>query len=334
MSNPPVLVVGGAGYIGSHTCKALAGSGFLPVAFDNFSTGHRDFIRWGPVYEGDLLDEPRLAAVIAEVRPVAAIHFAGITDVGASVRDPLLYYRGNVAASINLFRALLQGGCARLVFSSTCAVYGQPSRLPIVETTPLDPLSPYGRSKLMVEAMLRDAAAAHDFRSVVLRYFNACGADAEGQIGERHDPETHLVPRAVMAAMGRIPPIHLFGRDYPTPDGTCVRDYIHVEDLATAHIRALRYLLDGGAAETVNIGSGRGYSVAEVMQAVTRVSNLPVPFIDAPRRDGDPAELVADPGKAEHLLKFKAERSDVDLIVQSAWRWHAADGGGGIGRRT
>lgn len=326
MTGGRVLVVGGAGYIGSHACKALAESGFEPVTFDNFSTGHRDFVRWGPLVEGDILDQAALAAAIEGTQPVAALHFAGITDVGHSVRDPLLYYRVNVTGSVNLAAALLRFGCTRLVFSSTCAVYGQSETLPIGESTPTKPVSPYGRSKLMVEEMLQDASRAYGLRSVVFRFFNACGADPGSAVGERHDPETHLIPRAILAAMGRTPPIHVFGSDHPTADGTCVRDYVHVDDLAAAHVLALRYLLDGGGSETVNIASGRGYSVAEVLAAIAACSGRPVPVIAAPRRPGDPAEVRADGGRSRQVLGFRPVHSDMGHIVRTAWRWHAADG--------
>ncbi len=318
-----VLVTGGAGYIGSHACKALAGAGYLPVAYDTLSTGNRWAVRWGPLERGDVCDGARLGAVLARWRPVAAMHFAALSLVGDSVRDPALYYRVNVGGAITLLDALRAAGIGRLVFSSTCAVYGAPDRLPIDEATPCRPLNPYGQSKLMVERILADHGTAYGLAHVILRYFNAAGADPAGEIGERRGVETHLVPLAIEAAAGRAAPLQVFGTDYATPDGTAVRDYIHVTDLAEAHVRALGYLQAGGTSRTLNLGTGQGYSVRAVLDRVARAAGRPVPHDTAPRRTGDAPELVADPAAARALLGADLTRhSDLSTIVETAWRWH------------
>ena len=326
-----VLVAGGAGYIGSHACKALAARGFVPVVYDNLSTGHRGFVRWGPLVEGDLLDEEALARTFAEHRPAAALHFAACAYVGESVEDPARYYRNNVVGALNLMDAARSGGNVPIVFSSTCAVYGEPRMLPITEDEPLVPVNPYGRTKLAVEQALSDYDAAYGLRSVRLRYFNACGGDPDGEIGESHDPETHLVPRAILAAVGRLAELTIFGDDYPTPDGTAIRDYVHVCDLADAHVAAVRLLLGGGESFSVNLGTGRGFSVREIVGAVERVTGLDVPCRIAPRRPGDPAVLVADSSRAERLLGFSAAHSDVETIVRTAHAWLAR---GSVARTT
>jgi len=317
-----VLVTGGAGYIGSHTCKQLAAAGHTPVTYDSLEHGHRDAVRWGPLVTGDLRDRARLSAALDEYRPDCVLHFAAYIDVGGSVRDPLRFYENNVGGSLTLLQAMKDHGLGKIVFSSTCAIYGAPVRLPLDEDHPKSPANPYGASKWMVECLLRDAGAAHGLRSVALRYFNACGADRDGEIGERHSPETHALPLAILAAMGRAPAFHMFGTDYPTPDGTAIRDYIHVEDLADAHVRALQYLLNGGESAAFNLGTGRGTSVRELVDAVGRVSGRTVPVTLSPRRDGDVAELVAQPALAADVLGWKARHTDFDAIVRSAWRWH------------
>ena len=316
-----VLVAGGAGYIGSHTCKALAARGFLPVVYDNLSTGHRTFVRWGPFVEGDLLDRERLMHVFVEHRPVAVLHFAACAYVGESVEDPAKYYRNNVVGAIHLLDAVRSGGNVPIVFSSTCAVYGESNTSPIPETTSLNPLSPYGRTKLTIEHALADYGAAYGLRSVSLRYFNASGCDPDGEIGESHDPETHLVPRAILAAMGRIPELIVFGDDYPTPDGTAIRDYIHVCDLADTHVAALRFLLAGGKNASFNLGTGVGLSVRQIMHAVDQITNREVRYRVAPRRPGDPAVLVADSSRARRLLDFSCPRSNVETIVRTTHAW-------------
>ncbi len=318
----PVLVVGGAGYIGSHACKALAGAGFRPVALDNLSRGHRRLVRWGPLEEGDAGDRALLDRVLARWKPVAVMHFAALSEVGESVRQPHAFYRNNVAATLTLLEAMREHGVDRLVFSSTCATYGLPDRVPMAEDTPQRPINPYGRSKLAVEWLLADSAAAYGLNWVALRYFNACGADPDGETGELHEPETHLIPRTLMAADGQAPQLSLFGTDYPTPDGTCIRDYIHVTDLAAAHVRALRYSLGGGESRAFNLGTGRGQSVRAIIRAVERITGLTVPVREEPRRPGDPPALVADPRLAEQVLRFQAPLSDLDSIVRTAWAWH------------
>ena len=318
-----VLVAGGAGYIGSHASKALAASGFVPVVYDNLSTGYRGFARWGPLVEGDLLDKERLTRAFAEHRPVVALHFAACAYVGESIQDPAKYYHNNIVGALHLLDAARSAGNVPIVFSSTCAVYGEPGTLPITEDAPLAPVNPYGRTKLTVEHALSDYDVAYGLRSVRLRYFNACGCDPDGDVGEIHDPETHLIPRAILASMGRLAELTIFGDDYPTPDGTAIRDYVHVCDLASAHVAAVRYLIGGSESISVNLGTGSGFSVREIVDAVERVTGLDVPCRIAPRRPGDPAVLVADSSRAERLLRFSAAHSDVETIVRTAYAWLA-----------
>ena len=325
-SHPIALVAGGAGYIGSHACKALAACGFLPVVYDNLSTGQSDFVRWGPLVEGDLLDADTLAGAFAEHQPAIALHFAACAYVGESFQDPARYYANNVIGALHLLDAARSAGNIPIVFSSTCAVYGEPGSVPITEDTALAPVNPYGRTKLAVEHALADYEFAYGLRSIRLRYFNASGCDPDGEVGESHEPETHLVPRAILAAMGRLDEIAIFGDDYPTPDGTAIRDYVHVTDLADAHVAAVRHLLDGGDGGAVNLGTGRGFSVQEVVDAVERVTGLYVPRRVAPRRQGDPAVLVADGSRAQRLLGFSAPNSDIDTIVRTTHAWLSRDG--------
>ncbi len=313
-----VLVTGGAGFIGSHTCKRLADAGILPVVFDNLSTGHRTNVRWGPLVEGGLEDTGRIVEAIRTFRPECLIHFAASAYVGESVKDPGKYYRNNVAGSVSLLEACRQAGLNRIVFSSTCATYGVPPRLPITEDTVQLPVNPYGRTKLMIELMLGDYARAYGFRSVALRYFNAAGADPEGQLTERHDPETHLIPRALMAAAGRVDRLDVFGDDYATPDGTCIRDYIHVMDLASAHVAAVDYLRNGGDPLKANLGSGRGTSVRQVIDAIHQVTRRRVPVQLLARRAGDPPVLYADTTCARQTLGFRPRLSDIETIIKTA----------------
>ncbi len=317
-----VLITGGAGYIGSHTAKAIKKVSFTPVVYDNLSRGFKELVKFGPLVVGDLHDSKKLSATLAEYKPVACIHFAAFAYVGESVTDPGLYYRNNVGGSLNLIEGLLTGGVNKIVFSSTCATYGQPDVEVISETTPQKPINPYGHSKLMVEQLLKDFDVSHNLKSVALRYFNACGADAEGEIGEMHDPEPHLIPRIIMAAQGRIPHIDVMGIDYPTPDGTAIRDYIHVEDLAQAHVQAMNYLLKGGTSDVFNLGTGKGNSVKQVIEAVRRASNREVPVNYAPRRAGDPAHLVADNNKAKRVLGFEPRYVEIEESVRTAYQWH------------
>jgi UDP-arabinose 4-epimerase len=316
-----VLLVGGAGYIGAHAAKYLAQHGFLPVVFDDLSRGHREAVKWGPLEVGDIADGERLGEVLARHQPQAVMHFAAFAYVGESMTDPARYYRNNVAGTLSLLEAMRKAGVRHLVFSSSCATYGLPRALPIVEEHPQDPINPYGRSKLMVEQILADYVRAYDLRAVCLRYFNAAGADPDGEIGEGHEPETHLVPLVLQAAAGQRGAIEVFGDDYPTRDGTCVRDYVHVTDLARAHHLALRYLVDGGASTNINLGHGTGYSVLEVIESARRVTGRPIEIRRLARRPGDPPELVAGGSKARQLLGWEPERSSLDEIISTAWRW-------------
>ncbi|MDJ0929067.1 MAG: UDP-glucose 4-epimerase GalE [Gammaproteobacteria bacterium] len=317
-----ILVTGGAGYIGSHACKTLAANGFEPVSFDNLVYGHRDAVKWGPLEEGDITDRERISEVLGRYKPVAVMHFAAYAYVGESVQDPAKYYANNVGGSLTLLAAMRNAGINKIVFSSSCATYGVPEHVPIVETEKQAPINPYGMTKLIVENVLRDYGTAYGLRSASLRYFNACGADPDAEIGEDHDPETHLIPRAMMAVSGEIPELDLFGTDYDTPDGTCIRDYVHVTDLADAHVKALQRLLDGGQTFGLNLGTGSGFSVREVIAAVERVSERKVPVNEQPRRAGDPPVLVADVAQAKRVLDFEARFTDIDEIVNTAWNWH------------
>lgn len=320
-----ILVTGGAGYVGSHACKALAEAGYEPVTYDNLSTGNRWAVRWGPLEIGDVLDVSRLHEVFRTHSPAAVMHFAALALVGESVREPARYYRSNVGGTIHLLDACRWHDVPVFVFSSSCAVYGTPDTLPITETALRSPLNPYGTSKLMAEMVLADYEHAYGIRHMALRYFNAAGADPEGQIGERRDVETHLVPLALDAITGRRGPLRVLGTDYPTADGTAVRDYIHVVDLARAHVRALDHLLKGGDSEALNLGTGRGYSVREVIDVAGRVAGKPVPHETAPRRPGDPASLVADPAAATVVLgDGLTQLSSLETIIQTAWDWHSS----------
>ncbi len=316
-----ILVTGGAGYIGSHACKALAAAGHEPVTYDNLSRGHPEAVRWGPLETGDLLDRSRLDAVLRRYRPRAVMHFAAFAYVGESVRDPGLYWRNNVGGSLTLLEAMHAAGMERLVFSSTCAVYGEPPAMPITESMPLAPVNPYGVTKRVVEQMISDCAHAHGLRAIALRYFNAAGADPEGETGEHHEPETHLLPLVLEAIRDPSRPVTVFGRDYPTPDGSCVRDYIHVTDLARAHVLALDALEGGTGFAACNLGTGRGHSVLEVIEAARRVTGKPPAVRDGERRPGDPPRLVADTGSARERLGWRPEYPAVDDMIAHAWAW-------------
>jgi UDP-arabinose 4-epimerase len=316
-----ILVTGGAGYIGSHTCKALASDGYLPVTFDNLIYGHEWAVQWGPLVQGDLLDSHQLDRVFEQYQPMAVVHFAAFAYVGESVADPGKYYRNNVAGTIALLNAMQRHGCRQIVFSSTCATYGRPSKLPIDEASPQVPINPYGRSKLMIEQMLADYRRAHQINYMALRYFNAAGADPEAQIGEDHDPETHLIPLTIQAAESRGPELAVYGTDYDTADGSAVRDYVHVSDLATAHLLALRHLKAGNPSGALNLGTGEGYSVRQVVNAVERCGGRPVPIVASPRRAGDPPILIADPQQAQKVLGWHPQHSDLATIIQTAIEW-------------
>ncbi|MDX8433801.1 MULTISPECIES: UDP-glucose 4-epimerase GalE [Mesorhizobium] len=318
MKRRPILVTGGAGYIGSHTCKLLSEAGYLPVAYDNLSRGNEGSVAWGPLIVGDVRDRRTLERAITTRRPQAIIHFAALAYVGESVSEPADYYSTNVAGTIAVLDAARANGIDNIIFSSSCATYGVPASLPVSETSPQRPISPYGRTKLMGEEIIRDYASAYGMKYAILRYFNACGADPDGELGEWHTPETHLLPRVLMAASGMIDAIEVFGTDYDTADGTCVRDYIHVSDLARAHLKALIHLEAGGDSLSVNLGTGRGVSIREILETVARMTARPVPVVYRPRRPGDPAELYADPSLAREQLGFVAELSDIDTIVRTA----------------
>jgi UDP-arabinose 4-epimerase len=317
-----VLVAGGAGYIGSHTCKALHAAGYKPIVFDNMSNGHEWAVQWGPLHIGDILDMDALRDVIERYHPSAIIHFAADALVGESVSDPAKYYRNNTVGSFNLLEAARLGGIKRVVFSSTCASYGVPSILPIPEDHQQRPINAYGSSKLAVEQMLVHYSPAYGMSSVALRYFNAAGASPDGELGEVHDPETHLIPLAIEAALGLRPPLKIFGIDYDTPDGTAVRDYIHVTDLAEAHVAALRYLINGGSTAQFNLGTGDGLSVREIIASVEAILGQRVPWQEAPRRTGDPPELIANAGRAIRELDWRPVESSAEQIIASACRWH------------
>jgi UDP-arabinose 4-epimerase len=318
-----VLITGGAGYIGSHTAKLLAVSGHTPIVFDDFTQGHDWAVKWGPLERGSLADQGRLREVFAAHKVEAVVHFAASALVGESMSQPTKYFRNNTVATLNLLDAMREAGVATIVFSSTCATYGDPVRVPIDETHPQTPVNPYGESKLMVEKILRWYGSAYGLKWIALRYFNAAGADPEGEIGEDHDPETHLIPLVIGAALGTRPPVKVFGTDYPTPDGSAVRDYVHVMDLADAHRRALEGLDNGTASQAINLGTGQGHSVRSVIETVNRVGGKKVPFEEAPRRAGDPPELVAAPGRARDVLGWSCRYAALEVIVEHAWKWHA-----------
>ena len=321
-----VVVTGGAGYIGSHVCKQLHRAGFTPVTFDNLETGHAEAVRWGPLEVGDLRRREQIDEVLERHRPLAVMHFAAYTDVGESVRNPRRYYRNNVVGSLNLVDAMVEHGIDRLVFSSTCATYGVPSTIPIAEDHPQDPINAYGATKLAIERLIRDYEVAHGLRAVILRYFNAAGADPDGDLGELHVPETHLLPLVLEAAAGERPSLQIYGDRYPTRDGSCVRDFVHVTDLADAHVRALRHLIDSGTSAALNLGTGVGSSVLEVVEQVREVTGREVPTVLAAPRDGDAPELVAAPGRAEDVLGWRPRCSDLPSIVADAWRWRSHRG--------
>ncbi|MDT7850712.1 UDP-glucose 4-epimerase GalE [Methylophilus sp. VKM B-3414] len=316
-----VLVVGGAGYIGSHMVKMLLGAGHEVVTLDNLSSGHRDAVLGGVFVEGDLADSDCLNNVFKQYTPDAVMHFASFIQVGESVRKPDIYYRNNVTNTLNLLDAMREFEVNKFIFSSTAAVFGEPDYVPIDEAHPNRPLNPYGRSKLMIEQVLADYDKAFDLRSVCLRYFNAAGADPDGQLGERHDPETHLIPLILQAASGRRENIQVFGRDYDTPDGTCIRDYIHIVDLCSAHLAALEHLNKDGESDRFNLGNGEGFSVQEVITAVQQVSGRAITVINGPRREGDPARLVADSTRARSTLMWRPKFTDLETIVAHAWQW-------------
>lgn len=330
MKQPALLVTGGAGYIGSHTVRLLAESGEKIIVLDTLELGHREALI-SPNVElvvGDLGDATVLAKIFGEHEITAVLHFAAYALVGESVSEPLKYYQNNFAKPLVLLEAMKQHGCGQFIFSSTCATYGNPQFMPMDETHPQNPINPYGASKLMFERALLDSESAWGLRTVILRYFNASGCSPDGLIGEDHTPETHLIPRALMAAKGEVGELTVFGTDYPTPDGTCIRDYINVLDLAEAHAAALAYLRSGNASTACNLGTGKGASVKEIIQLAEEISGLPVPVVYGPRRAGDPPELVGNPAKAKAVLGWEAKHKDPRDMVQASWNWLSGPRGG------
>ena len=317
-----VLVTGGAGYIGSHACKALSQAGYVPVTYDNLITGWQDAVKFGPFEQGDLLDRARLDEVFAKHQPVAVMHFAALSQVGEAMAEPGKYWSNNVTGSLTLIEAAVAAGCLDFVFSSTCATYGEHDNVVLDETTSQHPLNAYGASKRAIEDILRDFEAAHGLRHVIFRYFNVAGADPEGEVGEFHRPETHLVPLMLDAIDGKRDGLTVFGTDYDTPDGTCIRDYVHVCDLVDAHVLGLNWLEQGKGSQVFNLGTGSGFSVLEVIEHSKAVTNRAVPYTVGARREGDCTKLVSGSDRAEAELGWKPKRSTLETMIADAWRWH------------
>ena len=320
--NKKILVTGGAGYIGSHVCKALSKNGYEPITFDNLSRGNKWSVKWGPLEVGDILDITKIESVMKKYRPAAVMHFAAFAYIGESFENPVMYYRNNVVGSLNLFETMIKLGIQNCIFSSSCATYGIPQQVPIPVNHPQNPINPYGMSKLTIERMLRDFEKAYKLKHVSLRYFNAAGADPDGEIGELHIPETHLIPLILDVAVKDKGYIEIYGNDYDTPDGTCIRDYIHVSDLAEAHLLALNYLLYNGKSKSFNLGTGKGYSVLEIINTIKRLSGKNIPFQIKPRRLGDPPILMADASSAIEILGWKQKYSSIGREVNDALKWH------------
>ncbi|MEE8349378.1 MAG: UDP-glucose 4-epimerase GalE [Acidobacteriota bacterium] len=316
-----ILVTGGGGYIGSHAVRELARSGYHPISLDNLSKGHEKAVLAGDFIQGEIADEELLDTIFQEHKVDAVMHFAALSEVGESVDNPRLYYEQNVVNSLTLLGVMLRHGVRKFVLSSTCATYGDPQRIPIDETHPLNPVNPYGESKLVVERVLREYDRAYGLSFVSLRYFNAAGASLDAQLGESHDPESHLIPRILKVAKGDLVKLQVYGDDYPTPDGTCVRDYIHVLDLASGHVAAYQWLCEGHDSEVFNLGTGQGVSVMELVEAARKLTDREIPLEVSARRPGDPSHLVADPGKAQQRLGWKSEHSDVETLLSTAWAW-------------
>jgi len=319
--NKNILVTGGAGYIGAHACKALSRAGYMPVTYDNLVYGHSEAVEWGPFVEGDIADREKLNNTLSQYQPLAVMHFAAFAYVGESVENPGKYYRNNVAGSLSLLEAVRDHGIDKFIFSSTCASYGTPEAIPLKEDHPLRPINPYGFSKVMIEQMLKDFDTAHEIRYISLRYFNAAGADPEGEIGEDHEPETHLIPLVLDVAAGKRQLLTIFGDDYDTPDGTCIRDYIHVEDLAQAHVLGLKALEEGAKSNIYNLGNGKGFSVKEVVDAAARVTGRKIPVKIGARRAGDPPCLVGDSCRIRKELGWSPRLKTLETIIQTAWNW-------------
>jgi UDP-glucose 4-epimerase len=317
-----ILVTGGAGYIGSHACKALSMAGFTPVTYDNLSTGWKQAVRYGPFEQGDLTDRERLDQIFAAYQPEAILHFAALSQVGESMREPGLYWHNNVAGSLCLFQAAVQAGCLNVVFSSTCATYGDQDNVVLDESSPRHPINAYGASKRAIEDILRDFEAAYGLRHVIFRYFNVAGADPEAEVGEFHQPETHLIPLILDAIDGRRDALTIFGTDYDTPDGTCIRDYVHVMDLVEAHVLGLKWVQDGKPSRVFNLGTGSGFSVREVIDRAEAITGRTVPVVEGLRRPGDCTKLVSGSTRAMTELGWTPERSTLDRMIGDAWRWH------------
>ena len=317
-----VLVSGGAGYIGSHACKVLAQAGFAPVTFDNLSTGWEQAVKFGPFEQGDLQDRARLDEVFSKYEPVAVMHFAALSQVGESMADPGLYWRNNVVGSLTLVEAAVAGGCTKFVFSSTCATYGDQDGVALTEASAQNPINAYGGSKRAIEDILTNFGTSHGLEHVIFRYFNVAGADPEGQVGEFHQPETHLIPLVLDAVDGKRDALTIHGTDYDTPDGTCIRDYVHVMDLVDAHVLGLQWLLDGKGNAAFNLGTGTGFSVREVVESSRTITNKAVPIIEGPRRPGDCTKLVSGSAAARDQLGWDPKRSTMEAMVSDAWRWH------------
>ncbi|MBI1417155.1 MAG: UDP-glucose 4-epimerase GalE [Limimaricola sp.] len=317
-----ILVTGGAGYIGSHACKALRAAGYTPVTYDSLVTGWQDAVKFGPFEQGDLRDAARLDEVFAKHRPVAVMHFAALSLVGDSMKDPGPYWDNNVIGSLRLIEAAIRAGCLNFVFSSTCATYGDQDGVVLDEDTAQAPINAYGASKRAIEDMLNNFTASHGLRAVIFRYFNVAGADADGEVGEHHRPETHLIPLMLDAIDGKRPALTVFGTDYPTPDGTCIRDYVHVMDLVAAHVLGLKWLEAGKPGRVFNLGTGTGFSVREVVANSAKVTNRPVPVNEGPRRPGDAVALVSGSSRAQAELGWAPIRSDMETMIADAWRWH------------
>jgi UDP-glucose 4-epimerase len=317
-----VLVTGGAGYIGAHAVRELKKAGYEVVILDNLVYGHRELAQGERLIVGDLENRALLREVFAEHRVEAVMHFAAYAYVGESVENPAKYYRNNVAATLNLLDAMREAKVSRFIFSSTCATYGEPKEVPIPESHPQNPINPYGASKMMVERILQDYSKAYSLKYVALRYFNAAGADESGEIGEDHNPETHLIPLVLDAALQRRKHITIYGTDYDTPDGTCIRDYIHVSDLANAHVLGLKYLENGGESDVFNLGNGNGFSVREVIETARKVTDREIPVVEGARRPGDPAQLIGSAEKAKKILGWKPQFNQLETIIATAWKWH------------
>jgi UDP-arabinose 4-epimerase len=323
MKKTKILVTGGAGYIGGHTCKRLHSMGYEPIVIDNLSTGHKWAVKWGPLVEGDVANENLIKSIIKQYSIDTVIHFAANAYVRESVENPRKYYKNNVLGTINLLNAVLDAGVKHFVFSSSCAAYGIPKNMPITEEHPCRPINPYGESKLFIENVLKWYGKVYKLNWLALRYFNAAGADPDVVIGEEHDPETHLIPLTIKSVLGDHPALKVYGTDYPTKDGTTIRDYIHVSDLAKAHVLAIHYLKNGGESTSMNLGTGNGSSVYDIIKAVEEISNLPVPYKKGEMRQGDPPILVACAEKSNRLLNWHPEYKNIKSIIKTAWNWHA-----------